>query len=124
MTITKKLEIVDFFKEEEQQNAWQPNSCFPYRGVHLEFDVSNRKLTIYLAIMAMDLFMVNYKRVKDRSAFPSAKEMVDSNLVKERLYYYDLIGHSSAQRIAAFEGQNREKIDKYLPEIKFIFKNN
>ena len=95
---------------------------FLYRGVHLEFDVSNRKLTIYLAIMAMDLCMANHKRLKDRSGFLSAKEMVDSILVQERPFYCDLIGHSSVKRIAAFERQNREKIDKYLPMIKFIFK--
>jgi hypothetical protein len=94
-------------------------SYYLYHGVWFEFRQSNNPLTIYLAINAIDLCLINYTRLQDRSAFRSVQQMVDSGVY--RPFYTDLISNMGLKAIQNFEQQNKSRIDSIFPNIKFLF---
>lgn len=69
--------------------------------------------------MAMDLCIIDYQRLRDRSAYSSAKVMVSQQT--NIPFYGDLISHCGKRAIEKFEMQSNGRMEKILSKIKFRF---
>ncbi len=79
------------------------------------------KFNIFMAINAIALCLVNYKRLRNRNTFKNCKELIDSKI--SRPFYSDLIRNNGFKVINDFELEFKTKIDMFLPKIEFVFKN-
>ena len=98
-----------------------------YKGVYFEFNKFNRKQQIlcYLAVLAMDFCIENYKRVIPSQRGRPFKQLVEMNRqlpLKERYNFRDLLTHVGEERLLQFEADNGRVIDAFASKISFHFR--